>query len=613
MSRGAAAAAALALAAAVAVLSRAAQAPAEDPPAPLALALPLPAELPATASFGEFRAGHLHAGLDFSTRGEIGWPVRAAADGEIYRLKVEARGYGRALYLRHTDGYETVYGHLLEFDQGLGLERFVAAERARRGERFPGDLQVEPPIRVAQGQVIALSGERGGGLPHLHFELRHRGEPVDPIRYGGLTPGGFGEVQPKALHLIPRGPLRVNGSWGAATLPLAGARGRYALESVPVVEGEFDLEVEASVAGSGRMGVSRIELQCDGAALYRVDLHRFSFVQYRQAGLVLDAASSRSSPARYVYRLRSLPGLDLPGAQGEGIAALDAAGRRRCTLTLDNARGARSVVHLGIEVRTAPPYAGSLPVSARSWNLFDRLLLLDGRVALDPAGLGRRVGDVLPIVLLPSDPDRVIELEGGASVALPAESFYSPTPVAIGPGSGGPPAELDLVVPPFRIGPDDLFLRESAALRVRAADPARTSFYWRDPVAGRWESLGKEVEDGVVTSGTRGGGTFAAFRDASAPRLAGAQVRAVPRAKRRRLVLAVTETGEGIDVDGCEIRLDGAAVEAEYDPDRDWVEVWLPSGSAGKRTVRAICRDRAGNASPALTAMVDLSARARKR
>ena len=595
----------------VTLLLRAAQAPAEEPPAPMALALPLPADLPATASFGEFRAGHLHAGLDFSTRGEIGWPVRAAADGEIYRLKVEARGYGRALYLRHADGYETVYGHLLEFDQGLGLERFVAAERARRKERFPGDLQIDPPIRVTRGQVIALSGERGGGLPHLHFELRYRGDPVDPIRYGGIAPDGFGEVEPKSLRLVPRGPLRVDGAWGAATLPLVGASGSYRLERAPAVEGEFDLEVEASVAGASRMGVTRLDLQCDGAPLYRLDLHRYSFAQYRQVGLVLDAASSRTSPARYVYRLRALPGLDLPGTEGDGMAALGAPGRRDCTLAIDNARGGRSLVQIGLEVRAAPPYAASIPASARSWSLFDRLLLVDGTVAVDPAALARRtVG--LPTILVPSDGERVVDLEGGASVALPREAFYAPTVAAIGPAAGAPPTGLDLVVPPFRIGPDDLFLREAATLRTPAADAARTAFYWRDPVTGRWDCLGKELKDGGVQSGTRGGGTFAAFRDALAPRLSAPQVRNEPRAARRRLVIRVAETGEGIDVDGCDVQLDGTPAEAEYDPDRDWVEVWLPSGAAGKHAVRAICRDRAGNTSPPLTATTDFSARKRK-
>ena len=125
----------------------------EGPPT-FPLALPLPEELPVTSSFGEYRAGHFHAGLDFSTRGELGWPVRAAADGEIYRVKVKARGYGRAVYIRHADGFETVYGHLHVFeDRKLALERFVGEQRARLQDRFPGDLYTQPPQPGKPGHV----------------------------------------------------------------------------------------------------------------------------------------------------------------------------------------------------------------------------------------------------------------------------------------------------------------------------------------------------------------------------------------------------------------------------------------------------------------------------
>jgi hypothetical protein len=75
----------------------------------------------------------------------------------------------------------------------------------------------------------------------------------------------------------------------------------------------------------------------------------------------------------------------------------------------------------------------------------------------------------------------------------------------------------------------------------------------------------------------------------------------------------VAETGEGIDVDGCDVRLDGAEVEAEYDPDRHWVEVWLASGTTGKHEIRASCRDRAGNASQPRIASVEMSAKRRPR
>ncbi len=69
------------------------------------------------------------------------------------------RSYGLYVVLRHGDGFTTRYGHLSAFT--------VAA----------GDT-------VAAGQVIGLSGNTGYSTgPHLHFEIRVDGVPVDPLPY----------------------------------------------------------------------------------------------------------------------------------------------------------------------------------------------------------------------------------------------------------------------------------------------------------------------------------------------------------------------------------------------------------------------------------------------
>ena len=145
------------------------------------------------AAFGEYRPDHLHPGIDFSTGGRTGLPVFAVADGEIYRLKVEWRGYGRALYLRHRDGSISVYAHLESYeDRVLGLERRVERERRLKGMRYPGDIFLEPPLQVRRGTRLGTSGESGAGLPHLHFEIRREDqEPGDPLRpewFRGLNP-----------------------------------------------------------------------------------------------------------------------------------------------------------------------------------------------------------------------------------------------------------------------------------------------------------------------------------------------------------------------------------------------------------------------------------------
>src|ERR1700712_2701384 len=71
---------------------------------------------PSTAgSFGELRPNHFHAGLDFKTNQRPGYPVHAAADGYVARVRVQFGGGGNIVYIAHPNGYTTVYMHNQRF------------------------------------------------------------------------------------------------------------------------------------------------------------------------------------------------------------------------------------------------------------------------------------------------------------------------------------------------------------------------------------------------------------------------------------------------------------------------------------------------------------------
>lgn len=100
--------------------------------------------------------GAFHAGVDLSAA--VGTPVNAAADGIVVAAQF-ASGYGRAIVIDHGKGTMTLYGHLSNF------------------EVIPGE-------EVRRGQLIAHSGASGRvSGPHLHFEVRQGGTPVNPLRY----------------------------------------------------------------------------------------------------------------------------------------------------------------------------------------------------------------------------------------------------------------------------------------------------------------------------------------------------------------------------------------------------------------------------------------------
>ena len=103
---------------------------------------------------------HFHTGIDLAGGNKT---IVAAADGIVAVAGSGTTGYGNYVIIVHAGGIETLYGHLS-----------VASVK-------PGD-------RVVQGQPIGIEGNTGASTgPHLHFEVRVNGTPVNPLPF---LPGG---------------------------------------------------------------------------------------------------------------------------------------------------------------------------------------------------------------------------------------------------------------------------------------------------------------------------------------------------------------------------------------------------------------------------------------
>ena len=118
---------------------------------------PFTGTYPITLDFGEewlptYKKGE-HTGIDYGC--PEGTPILASADGTVKIIANLYIGYGKYIILNHGN-YSTLYAHLSRIDVDYGQT-------------------------VKQGDVIGLSGSTGKSSgPHLHFELRDCGTPIDP-------------------------------------------------------------------------------------------------------------------------------------------------------------------------------------------------------------------------------------------------------------------------------------------------------------------------------------------------------------------------------------------------------------------------------------------------
>ena len=139
--------------------------PAPPKPSPSRTRPPSPSRRPApgwvrptrgydvTSGFG-YRWGTMHEGVDLAA--PSGTPIVTVRSGVI-ELAEWYGGYGYAVIVDHGAGIKTLYGH-------------------------NSQLLVSEGQRVRTGQRISLMGSTGDSTgPHLHFEVRVNGEPVDPV------------------------------------------------------------------------------------------------------------------------------------------------------------------------------------------------------------------------------------------------------------------------------------------------------------------------------------------------------------------------------------------------------------------------------------------------
>ncbi|MBX9851540.1 MAG: M23 family metallopeptidase [Cytophagaceae bacterium] len=117
-----------------------------------------------------YKVKKMHTGVDFSA--PRGTPIYATGDGVVKVVATNLGGYGKEIEIDHGYGYVTKYAHLDRFNVALGQ-------------------------KIKRGELVGYIGTTGASTaPHLHYEVIHNNEKVNPVHYfyHDLSPAEYEKI-----------------------------------------------------------------------------------------------------------------------------------------------------------------------------------------------------------------------------------------------------------------------------------------------------------------------------------------------------------------------------------------------------------------------------------
>jgi hypothetical protein len=285
------------------------QVPADYPQGYFRNPLNIPMQL--SGNFGELRSNHFHMGFDLKTLAKENLPVYAAADGFVSRIKIEPFGFGRAIYVQHSNGFTTLYAHLNNFN--TALENWVKQQQYQQ-QSWAVYLQVPAGLfPVKKGDFLANSGNTGGSqAPHLHFEIRQTAQDIN------VNPALFGfpitdNTRPALLRLAIFDRTRSTYEQNPRLVAVkASAAGTYitspSLVTVSAPRISFAIGAyDTQTGSSNRNGVFESRLLVDETPVLGFQMDNISYNDTRYLNAHIDYRT-RAGRSIWLQHLSELPG-----------------------------------------------------------------------------------------------------------------------------------------------------------------------------------------------------------------------------------------------------------------------------------------------------------------
>ena len=254
---------------------------------------PLKIPIILSGTFGELRSNHFHSGIDIKTQGKQGLPIYAAASGYVSRIKVSQYGFGKAIYLKHPNGYTTVYAHLKNFKPAI--QKYVKGIQYKKKSYQTGNIfPKQDQFPVTKGQIIGYSGDTGGsGGPHLHYEIRDTKTEriINPLHFGITVADNTAPSIKKIMAYPLNEQSRINNSNLKSILSFKKiSENNFISESITAsgIIG-FGISVFDRLNGAlNKNGIYSLEMKVNGSRVYYHDVETFSFSESKYINLLID-------------------------------------------------------------------------------------------------------------------------------------------------------------------------------------------------------------------------------------------------------------------------------------------------------------------------------------
>jgi hypothetical protein len=274
--------------------------------------LNLPRSLSAT--LGEIRGSSFHQGIDIKTNARPGYPVFAGGTGNVSRIISKDDGYGNAIFINHDNGIESAYGHLDSFEEGkLRLNSLAKTLKVLYNNDNLDFKLTQGKLHFNKDEKIAVTGESGSGLPHLHFEIRKNNEYLNPLDYIYVK-----DTNPPVIESIFVCIEKDNATIHERNVKTRKKWGTYTAANSPIdIEGDkifFKISCYDRAGAYNRVAVYRIKVYEGKEKIFEIAFDSLKNSDFQYGPFVYDISKSTiNGGVSYVYVLCRKEGNNFSG------------------------------------------------------------------------------------------------------------------------------------------------------------------------------------------------------------------------------------------------------------------------------------------------------------